>query len=317
MVEMFGYDGQSQTKPYEAEPVQKFRLRYWSWRYLLPFAALLMALGVGSVIVARRAHSAALGAEFVLVLALFSVRLRERHAIEVSLIVGIDGVCVRGRPIAHEQIARVSHTVCERRVHKEESGFRVAARWMLQLVLANGESVPISNHTSFGPLNDARAQPMDEPGRALLCVIETARSEWRCAPRAPSALGSELWSSTYGDSIERVLFSPRVNWLARAAAAILFAQHGTSYAKVRLAHVASSTANPAFRRLLRQLRASRGQASVAAALIAIANQSQDECRTRPLVVRIIESRYFILAALSVGAIGAATLLYARFGPGAG
>jgi hypothetical protein len=314
---MFGYDGQSPTKPYEAEPVQKFRLCYWSWRYLLPSIALLMALGVASVIVARRAQSAALGVELLLVLALVSLRLRERHAIEVGFIVGIDGVCVRGRPIPHEQIASLSHTVAERRVHKDESGFRVAVRWILQLMLANGESVPISNHTSFGPLNDARAEPMDEPGRALLRVIETARSEWRRAPRAPSALGSEIWASTYGDGVERLLFSPRAKWLSRAAAAILFAQHDTSYARVRLEHVASTTANPAFRRLLRQLRASRGQAKVAAALIAIANQSRDEGRARPLAVRIIESKYFILVALSISAIGAATLLYVGSGPGAG
>ncbi len=197
--------------------------------------------------------------------------------------------------------------MAERRVYNDESGFHVGMRWILRLVLSNGESVPISNHTSFGPPNDARAEPKDEPGLALLRVIETARSEWRSAPEGACALGSEIWASTYGDSVERMLFSPRVNWLTRAAAAILFAQHGTSYARVRLEHVASSTANPAFRRLLRHLRASRSPAKVAAALIAIANQSRDAARARSLAVRVIESKYFTLVALSIGAVGTAIL----------
>ncbi|HEY3256193.1 MAG TPA: hypothetical protein VGJ91_19680, partial [Polyangiaceae bacterium] len=181
----------------------------------------------------------------------------------------------------------------------------------------SGEWVPISNHTSFGPVNDARADPKDEPGRALLRVIETARSEWQRAPRAPSALGGEIWASAYGDSVERMLFSPRVSWLSRAAAAILFAEQGTSYARQRLEQVAASTANPAFRRLLRQLRAARGQTRVAAALAAIANQNRDAGRARPLLVRVIESEFFILLALTISAIGAVTLLYVRSRPGAG
>jgi hypothetical protein len=291
---------------------------YRYWRYQLLFAALLIALGLVAAFVALRTHSPALGValfELVLLVSLVSGRLNGLPATEVGLIVGIDGVCVRGRPIAHWEIARVSHTAApQQRTHCDDGGFRIGRRWTLRLVLSSGESVPISNHTSFGQLNDAHADPKDEPGRALLRVIETARSEWQRAPRAPSALGSELWESAYCDSVERILFSPRVSWLSRAAAAVLFAQHGTSYARERLEHVAASTANPAFRRLLRHLRASRGEASVAAALAAIATQSRDAGRARPLLVRVIESEFFILLALTISAIGAATLLYATLRP---
>jgi len=317
---MFGHDGQSSTAPYEAEPVQKFQLMYRYWRSQLLIAALLIVIGFVAAFVGLLARSPALALalfELVLLVAFFSGCLHGLPATEVGLIVGIDGVCVRGRAVAHWEIARVSHTAepPHRSCEDEAGGFRMARRWNLGLVLASGESVPISNHTSFGPLDDAHADPQDKPGRALVRVIETARSEWRRAPSVPSALGAEIWASSHGDSLELILFSPRVSWLSRAAAAILFAQPGTSYAKERLRHVAASTANPAFRRLLRHLRASRGEASVAAAFAAIVNQSRH--RTRPLLVRVIESEFFILLALTVSAIGAAALLYVTLRPGAG
>jgi hypothetical protein len=259
---MFGRDGQSSTAPYEAEPVQKFRLmyRYRYWRYQLLKAALLIALGLAAAFVGLRAHSPALALfEVVLLVAFCSGGLDGLPATEVGLIVGIDGVCVRGRAVAHWEIAGVSHTAepPHRTQADEAGGFRIARRWNLGLVLSTSESVPLSNHATFGPLDDAHADPQDEPGRALVRVIETARTEWQRAPTAPNG---EIWASAYGDSLERILFSPRVSWLSRAAAAILFARPGTSYAKERLRHVAASMANPAFRRLLRHLRASRGEA---------------------------------------------------------
>lgn len=221
------------------------------------------------------------------------ISIRRRRASKVGIVVGVDGVLVRGRFIPRFKIGAVCHEARQRDVG--EFGQDI---WVVFLRLEGGEEVDLIGRCVTGGTADAE-------GAEFARAIEAARANWIDGQRGPDiaeavigrnlrtgsgwlqalrsiASGTTTATTPYrgvevdNGELSRLLEDTQTKLSIRASAAIVLAASGDRTTATRLRIASEAMASPQLRMALERVADGSDDAAIAEALEILDEADREE-----------------------------------------